>query len=545
MVFVLHCCIVENKNLKEYFLKLFKKHFGYLFRNNRNISVLWINNENMELTYIPFVNDVNSFKNASINTTNIEQHSEILRFIKENLKFREVSLKTVYNLSSEKCKHIDLEYFNHYVFACKTWSLNRYMSQNGRNSMIFQYIVSENSENSAYKYKLKKSKSMQSLTVKQQARQRIIMEKNNSLNTLNPIIYMRSNIALINNDYDFVNCLSKSTELREYAFFMESLRYLKRVPEPCKSLDEFKYFNEDLGDFEEYHFPIGKNIDFICTFATYEKSEKEEGKVYTKLDDDDTMHTVRILEESTFMGLSNIYRLDSDFEDENLFNIKLLGESFINERTYDEFLRITTVASYYARLFSEDLKNKNKVGIVEEELVEVEDGDEDEEDEDEDEDEEKEKKVYRKHKEDEGEDEDEEEDDENNLHSLEVAEGCIYTGNGRKLFCIGFIDDGYDRNFLELFKEQFISKNSNKNSNECLEAFMHYTYQKSSKSLIIIDMNPFILPMKTLMTDPIIFSKKKKYGSADLGKKAIHHMLKKHVCNRICKMLALRRKKNY
>lgn len=66
-------------------------------------------------------------------------------------------------------------------------------------------------------------------------------------------------------------------------------------------------------------------------------------------------------------------------------------------------------------------------------------------------------------------------------------------------------------------------------------AFAHYTYEQSKQDLMILD----IQGVGTKWTDPQVISKEKKYGNADLGKKAMDNFFKFHKCGDICSLLKL------
>jgi len=77
-----------------------------------------------------------------------------------------------------------------------------------------------------------------------------------------------------------------------------------------------------------------------------------------------------------------------------------------------------------------------------------------------------------------------------------------------------------------------------------IEAFMHFTYEYSRKSLIVFDLRTIGLPQENsyLLTEPIVFSTdQSRYGSSNLGESGINQFMGKHKCNEYCEYLNLKK----
>ena len=76
-----------------------------------------------------------------------------------------------------------------------------------------------------------------------------------------------------------------------------------------------------------------------------------------------------------------------------------------------------------------------------------------------------------------------------------------------------------------------------------LQAFSHYTWVKSERTLLINDFQGPKLPSRSriMMTDPVIHSSDApgKYGVTDLGREGIENFFKTHVCSQICDSLKI------
>ena len=76
---------------------------------------------------------------------------------------------------------------------------------------------------------------------------------------------------------------------------------------------------------------------------------------------------------------------------------------------------------------------------------------------------------------------------------------------------------------------------------ECLEAFCHFTYHSSDRSMIVCDLqglyklNRFTFTRSHYrLTDPAISSSRRLYGPSDMGQKGIVSFFAKHTCNQFC-----------
>ena len=78
--------------------------------------------------------------------------------------------------------------------------------------------------------------------------------------------------------------------------------------------------------------------------------------------------------------------------------------------------------------------------------------------------------------------------------------------------------------------------------NDVLQAFSHYTWQKSGKRLIVCDLQGVVTESGILLTDPSIHSCNEellRYGATNLGSKGIETFFATHTCNTVCKEMKL------
>ena len=78
--------------------------------------------------------------------------------------------------------------------------------------------------------------------------------------------------------------------------------------------------------------------------------------------------------------------------------------------------------------------------------------------------------------------------------------------------------------------------------NDVLQAFSHYTWQKSGKRFIVCDLQGIVTESGVLLTDPSIHSQNKqllRYGSTNLGSKGIETFFGTHTCSIVCREMKL------
>ncbi len=75
-----------------------------------------------------------------------------------------------------------------------------------------------------------------------------------------------------------------------------------------------------------------------------------------------------------------------------------------------------------------------------------------------------------------------------------------------------------------------------------LQAFSHYTWDKSGRSLLICDLQGVTSGRNVRLTDPAIHSRnaESKFGVTDIGLAGIQRFFRSHSCNEVCQALALK-----
>lgn len=78
---------------------------------------------------------------------------------------------------------------------------------------------------------------------------------------------------------------------------------------------------------------------------------------------------------------------------------------------------------------------------------------------------------------------------------------------------------------------------------EMLQAFSHFTYVRSGKTLLVCDLQGLDEGHRILLTDPAIHSRSATpgscYGSMDMGYKGIKMFFNTHVCSDVCRAMGL------
>ena len=79
---------------------------------------------------------------------------------------------------------------------------------------------------------------------------------------------------------------------------------------------------------------------------------------------------------------------------------------------------------------------------------------------------------------------------------------------------------------------------------DMLQAFSHFTYVRSGKTLLVCDLQGVQESYRVLLTDPAIHSRNTPgscYGSMDRGYDGIRMFFKTHVCSEVCRAMGLER----
>jgi len=77
--------------------------------------------------------------------------------------------------------------------------------------------------------------------------------------------------------------------------------------------------------------------------------------------------------------------------------------------------------------------------------------------------------------------------------------------------------------------------------NDLLQAYSHYTWVKSGKTLVVCDLEGVVQNTKITLTDPAIHSRGKegKYGLTDSGYAGIQRFFNTHICGSTCRGMGL------
>ena len=100
-----------------------------------------------------------------------------------------------------------------------------------------------------------------------------------------------------------------------------------------------------------------------------------------------------------------------------------------------------------------------------------------------------------------------------------------------------FIDGSYEK-----FNNNagYVAKSSK--ISDVVQAFSHYTWQKSGKQFIVCDLQGVVTGSGVLLTDPCIHSCSEEllcYGTSNLGPAGINTFFSTHRCNAVCKEMKL------
>ena len=110
---------------------------------------------------------------------------------------------------------------------------------------------------------------------------------------------------------------------------------------------------------------------------------------------------------------------------------------------------------------------------------------------------------------------------------------------------------GGDCYLLESFITGRIVKFNNNSGVVCpntphMQAFSHFTYVRSGKTLLVCDLQGVQEGHRVLLTDPAIHSRTapgNKYGSMDGGYNGIQKFFKTHICSDVCRAMGLDRER--
>ena len=81
--------------------------------------------------------------------------------------------------------------------------------------------------------------------------------------------------------------------------------------------------------------------------------------------------------------------------------------------------------------------------------------------------------------------------------------------------------------------------------NDLLQAFSHYTWVRSGKTLVVCDLEGVVQSGSVTLTDPAIHSRGPagRYGHTDAGYKGIQRFFSTHVCESTCRRMGLQHQK--
>ena len=81
---------------------------------------------------------------------------------------------------------------------------------------------------------------------------------------------------------------------------------------------------------------------------------------------------------------------------------------------------------------------------------------------------------------------------------------------------------------------------------QAMECFTHFTYEKTNRALLVIDLRTLQLSKNEfLITEPVVFSSiPERFGSSDLGASGIENFKSQHKCNSYCKDIGLKMFRN-
>jgi hypothetical protein len=76
---------------------------------------------------------------------------------------------------------------------------------------------------------------------------------------------------------------------------------------------------------------------------------------------------------------------------------------------------------------------------------------------------------------------------------------------------------------------------------EAMQCFTHFTYEKTNRALMVIDLRTLHLRNEFVITEPVVFSTiPERFSSSDLGLRGIEDFKSQHKCNAYCKEIGLK-----
>lgn len=125
----------------------------------------------------------------------------------------------------------------------------------------------------------------------------------------------------------------------------------------------------------------------------------------------------------------------------------------------------------------------------------------------------------------------------------------IFNSNFRKLFCVPkIVQIKYKNFFIAAIKMSFdiseskiaFNQNIENDKKEELDCLTHFSFELSNNQLILKDFRTISVKDKIILTEPVIYScVSNRFGSSDLGLKAINEFLNEHQCNKHCQAFNL------
>lgn len=97
-------------------------------------------------------------------------------------------------------------------------------------------------------------------------------------------------------------------------------------------------------------------------------------------------------------------------------------------------------------------------------------------------------------------------------------------------------------NFVDFDLKHSLLTDQNQVTLKVAECFSHFTYSKTNGKLCVLDLRTIQTEKNMfVISEPVIFSTmQNRFGSSDLGIKALEKFRCEHKCNSMCKTLGLR-----
>lgn len=68
-----------------------------------------------------------------------------------------------------------------------------------------------------------------------------------------------------------------------------------------------------------------------------------------------------------------------------------------------------------------------------------------------------------------------------------------------------------------------------------MQALSHFTYHKTDRQLMLVDLQGCVIPGGVILTDLVILSRTRSYWVTDLGPNGISNLFSHHVCTDVCR----------